>query len=230
MPLSDLLFMLDLESTKENPKLTLQIENEVLKRKRSNIELKLKEAEPSRKKTMIRILLFSLPFILIGYLLIILSKLGYRDLGNGFVYKHKVTGRSDYQYITKNNTMVIRNSVLDINVFDNIIVGIQLPRCMNTHPQKIALSTEKTYFILNTINSSVTYFVSKKEFQEVLTKLGLNSKVNLNYEYFQNMIDHTLRSYSTSFIENQLDRCNKNPNKQIKHNPLKIEWRMDWQP
>ena len=160
---------------------------------------------------------------MIGLFFILFSTSFTQDLGNGYRYDYYHGG--DFDYITKNDKMFIKNSVLDIDVFNEYVVGIQLPRCTNTHEQKIMLSTIKTYFILNTKNNTVSFYTSKSKFIRVITKLGLHSKLDLKYDKFKNMIKYTLKRYESSALNGHLERCNNN-NNQLYHEPLKIEWRM----
>ncbi len=208
MPTSDLLFELGLESTQNNPQIRLSIEYELQRRKHSDLGLKSKESEPSIRKTVVRILfVVSLPFILFGIFLYLLYSSGSRDLGNGYAYSYG--GRSDFHHITKNDKMFISNLVVDISTVNNYVVGIQLPRCPNTHPQKNILSIQKTYFILNIDTNSVTYFVSKNEFLHKLVKLGLFDKVSLKYEYLNNVYEHTLNNNEWFIAAGRMGWCTK---------------------
>jgi len=132
-------------------------------------------------------------------------------LGNG--YKFENLGRSDYHYITKDNEMFIQNAILDLNLIDNYVVGLQLPMCKNAPSQKIILSTQKTYFILNTESDGVAYFSSKNDFLDELKKRDLFERVTLNYYFFNNMNKATQDNYRRFFTQDQIDECNQKPNK-----------------
>jgi len=148
-------------------------------------------------------------FTIIVFLALVLIGLfvEHDNLENG--YKYINVGRSDYFHISKNDNMFIRNAVLDINEIGHYVVGLQLPRCPNTHPQKIILSTNKTYFILNTKNDNVVYFSSKNKFLDELKNLELFEKVTLNYHFFNNMNKTTQENYRRFFTEDQMEECNK---------------------
>jgi len=128
-------------------------------------------------------------------------------LGNG--YEFKSLGRSDYRYITKNNKIYIKNAILDLNVIDKYVVGLQLPMCKNAPSQKIVLSVQKTYFILNTEIDNVIYFASEDKFVDELKRLELFEQVSLNYHFFNNMIEATQENYRRFFTKKQIDECNQ---------------------
>jgi len=129
-------------------------------------------------------------------------------LGNG--YKFEGLGRSDYRHITKDNKVYIQNAILDLNIIDSYVVGLQLPMCKNAPTQKIILSTNKIYFILDTDSDDVMYFSSKNEFLDELKKRELFEKVTLNYHFFNNMITATQENYRRFFTRKQIDECNQN--------------------
>ncbi|MBU2972301.1 hypothetical protein KO527_23470, partial [Pseudoalteromonas sp. C2R02] len=155
-------------------------------------------------------------FIVFFVLILVGLFVDYDDLGNG--YKYFNTSRSDYHYIAKNDKMLIQNTVVDISQINNYVVGIQLPRCSNTHPQKIILSNKVLYFILNTENDGLVTFFSRKEFEKALKRREIFDKVELDYRKLQVLIINLYKKYNSySKQKEKLEQCNNVEYKHLTH-------------
>lgn len=151
---------------------------------------------------LLSIVLF--PIVFIGWIVISAIIFESKSLGNGFKYMN--SGRYDYFHIHRNEKIIIENAIVDIAQVDNIVVGIRLPRCSNTHPQKIILSNKITYFILNTSNGVVLEPHTKTEFDNSLIKHGIQDKVNLDFDMLNRLRTNYYKGYSS--ISEQLEYCN----------------------
>lgn len=128
------------------------------------------------------------------------------DIGNGFEYVN--SGRHDYYHIRKDEKIVIENSVVDLSVVGDYASGIRLPRCSNTHEQKIILSKKISYFILNTRTNEVLEFFSLSDFDDALKGLKLFDKVSLDYDRLNRLSSNLYKKYQAYVSKDQLSHCN----------------------
>lgn len=145
-----------------------------------------------------------LPIIFIGGTVISAIIFESKSLGNGFNFMN--SGRYDYFHIHRNEKTIIESAIVDIAQVDHIVAGIRLPRCSNTHPQKIILSNKIAYFILNTKTGVVIEPHSKSEFFNALKNYGLEDKVNLDFDMLNRLRINYYKGYNS--IPEQLEYCN----------------------
>ena len=140
-----------------------------------------------------------------------------------------VRGHSDFDYISSNDRMLISNHVVDFKKVDDFVVGVQLSRCPNTDPQKIILSDQPKYFILNIETRSIKYYETKSDFNHDILELKISKKVNLNHIYVNNRISAIQKKHK-SFINNgRMERCYMEINEKIMLNSIKYDWYKEMQ-
>lgn len=138
------------------------------------------------------------------------------NLNNGYEYVN--SGRYDSYYIKKNDQVVIESAVIDISQSNSAIVGIRLPRCSNTHEQKIVLSKQIAYFVINTKTETIAHFNSKKHFEKSLDELGILQQTNLDYEGLYRLRKNLYKKYNASSKTQEiLKYCNSSKNQNLTH-------------
>jgi len=170
---------------------------------------------------------FSLPLSFVGCFYFMLSSYGVQELGNGFAYMYG--GHSDFDYISSNDRMLISNHVVDFKKVDDFVVGVQLPRCPNTDPQKIILSDQPKYFILNIETRSIKYYETKSDFNHDILELKISKKVNLNHIYVNNRISAIQKKHKSFINKGRMERCYKEINEKIMLNSIKYDWYKEMQ-